>query len=201
MSQGKAHFLIDPRRTRLRETLKPMAHLPARIPEERNRKLVEEKPQDFAREGTERRIHRPKDPDRKKRFFRGKDGEHTVKNGVARGLFDHPVNDGSPTRAGRKPDKKIVDEEHVTVPVGSDLDQDTGFQGFTGPEGTLHRPKKKPTGEERTPGDTIIHRIISRTRGGVEQVIAGIQRLQSVQNVFRNTQDNEDDPVMEWAGG
>jgi hypothetical protein len=178
-----------------------MDHLPARIPEEMIRKLVEERPQDVAIDGTERRINRPKDPERQKRFFSGKEGEHTVKNVIVTGLLDQQVKYLSPTQEGRKHDKKIVDEEHVTVPAGSDLYQDTGFQGFTVPEVTIHQPKKKPKGEELTPGDKIINRIISKTRVGVEHVIAGIKRLHIVQNIFRNTQDNYEDQVMELACG
>ena len=47
----------------------------------------------------------------------------------------------------------------------------------------------------------MIHRILSRTRVGVEQVIAGIKRLHSVKNGFGNTQDDDEDPVMELACG
>lgn len=46
MSQGQAHFLIDQLSRMLRETLKQMDHLPARISEEMARKLAEEEPQD-----------------------------------------------------------------------------------------------------------------------------------------------------------
>ncbi|MBK8752829.1 MAG: hypothetical protein IPL99_14860 [Candidatus Competibacteraceae bacterium] len=70
------------------------------------RKLAEEEPQDFAIDGTERRIQRPKDPDRQKRFFSGKEGEHTVKNVIVSGLLDQQVKYLSPTQEGRKHDKK-----------------------------------------------------------------------------------------------
>ena len=46
MSQGQAHFLMDQRSRILRETLKKMDHLPARISEDIARKLAEEEPQD-----------------------------------------------------------------------------------------------------------------------------------------------------------
>jgi hypothetical protein len=55
-----------------------------------------------------------------------------------------------------------------------------------------HQPKKKPKGEELTSGDKMINRIISRTRVGVEHVIAGIKRLHIVKSVFRNVQDNHE---------
>ncbi|MBK8534117.1 MAG: transposase [Candidatus Competibacteraceae bacterium] len=106
MSQGQAHFLIYQLSQILRETLKRMDHLPARTSEEMIRKLAEEEPQDFAIDGTERRIQRPKDPDRQKRFFSGKEGEHTVKNVIVSGLLDQQVKYLSPTQEGRKHDKK-----------------------------------------------------------------------------------------------
>lgn len=72
MSQGQAHFLIYQLGRILRETLKRMDHLPARISEDLARKLAEEEPQDLAIDGTERAIERPKDPERQKQFYSGK---------------------------------------------------------------------------------------------------------------------------------
>ena len=72
MSQGQAHFLIYQLSRILRETLKRMDHLPARISEDLARKLAEEEPQDLAIDGTERTIERPKDPERQKKFYSGK---------------------------------------------------------------------------------------------------------------------------------
>jgi hypothetical protein len=160
MSQGKAHFLIYQLSNLLRETLKQMDDLPARISEEMIRRFAEEEPQDFAIDGTERCINRPKDPDRPKRFFSGKEEAHTVKNVMVSGLLDQQVKYLSPTHEGKKHDKKICDEEKITVPAGCDLYPDTGFQGFTSPEVTTHQPKKKPKGKELTIGDKIINRIV-----------------------------------------
>ena len=92
------------------------------------------------------------------------------------GLLDQPVKYLSPTHEGKKHDKKIADKEHIQVPAGSDLYQDTGFQGFTLSGVNTHQPKKKPKGENLTTGDKIINHLISKTRVGVEQVIAGIKR-------------------------
>ncbi|MBK8536284.1 MAG: hypothetical protein IPL59_14830 [Candidatus Competibacteraceae bacterium] len=100
----------------MRETLKRMDHLPARTSEEMIRKLAEEEPQDFAIDGTERRIQRPKDPDRQKRFFSGKEGEHTVKNVIVSGLLDQQVKYLSPTQEGGSTIKNR-NEEH-TAPEG-----------------------------------------------------------------------------------
>jgi hypothetical protein len=72
MSQGQAHFLIYQLSRILCETLKRMDHLPARTSEDMMRKLAEEEPQDLVIDGTERKIERPKDAERQRRFFSGK---------------------------------------------------------------------------------------------------------------------------------
>ena len=72
MSQGQAHFLIYQLSRILLKTLKQMDHLPVRVSEDMARKLAEEAPQDLAIDGTEREIERPKDAERQKRFFSGK---------------------------------------------------------------------------------------------------------------------------------
>jgi hypothetical protein len=64
-----------------------------------------------------------------------------------------------------------------------------------------HQPKKKPKDESLTTGDQIINHLISKTRVGVEHVIAGIKRLHIVKAVFRNVQDNHEDDVMLLACG
>jgi len=120
---------------------------------------------------------------------------------IISGLSDQQVKYLSPTREGKKHDKKIADEEHIKVPVGRDLYQDTGFQGFTVSGVNIHQSKKKPKGKNLTTGDTIMNRIISRTRVGVEHVIAGIKRLHIVKAVFRNVQDNHEDDVIFLACG
>lgn len=117
------------------------------------------------------------------------------------GLLDRQVKYLSPTHEGKKHDKKIADEEKIRVPIGGDLYQDTGFQGFAIPEVNNHQPKKKPKGKELASGDKIINRMISRTRVGVEHVIASIKRLQIVKSVFRSVQDNHEDHVMLLACG
>ena len=124
-----------------------------------------------------------------------------MKNVILCGLLDQQVKYLSPTHEGKKQDKKRADEERIQVPADSDRYQDTGFQGFAISEVNRHQPKKKPKGEERTSSDKMINRIISRTRVGVEQVIAGIKRWHMVKSVFRNIQDHHEDHVMLLACG
>ena len=201
MSQGQANFLSYQLSKSLRETLQRTGHLPARIPEEMIQRLAAEGPQDLGIDGTERRIVRPKDPVRQRQFYRGKTKAHPLKSVIVGGLEDRQIKYLSDTHAGKKPDKKVGDEEQIVVPAGSDLYQDTGFQGYQVPEVTIHQPKKKPRGGELTRADKIQHRLISSVRVVIEHIIAGVKRCRIVKDVFRNTKDDDDDQVMELACG
>jgi len=120
---------------------------------------------------------------------------------IVSGLEDRQIKYLSDTHEGKKHDKKVCDEAKIVVPRGSDLDQDTGFQGYQVPEVNIHQPKKQPRGGELTKVDKIKNRLISQVRVVVEHIIAGVKRCRSVKDVFRNTQDDYDDQVMELACG
>ena len=64
------------------------------------------------------------------------------------GLDDRQIKYLGKTHEGKKHDKKICDEENITVPAGSDLYRDSGFQGHDLPGVNIHQPKKKPRGGE-----------------------------------------------------
>jgi len=95
----------------------------------------------------------------------------------------------------------VCDEEQIVVPAGSDLYQDTGFQGYQVPEVTIHQPKKKPRGGELTTAEKIQNSLISSVRVVIEHIIAGVKRCRIVKDVFRNTKDDYDDQVMELVCG
>ena len=52
------------------------------------------------------------------------------------------------TVEGKRHDKKLADESTYRLPPGSQLAQDTGFQGFDLTGVTILQPKKKPRGGE-----------------------------------------------------
>jgi hypothetical protein len=201
MSQGQANFQIYELSTVLRKTLEKMGNLPARIPEEMLAKLAEEEDQDFGIDGTERRIERPKDPVYQKRYYSGKKKAHTIKNNLVVGLDDIQIKYLSKTHEGKKHDKKICDEDKITVPEKSNLYRDSGFQGHDLPGVTIHQPKKKPRGGELSVIDKVQNRLISSVRVVVEHVIAGVKRCRIVKDIFRNTKEAYDDMVMELACG
>jgi hypothetical protein len=129
MSQGQANFHIYELSAVLRKTLDKMGNLPARMPEEMLAQLAKEGEQDLGIDGTERRRERPKDPVYQKRYYSGKKKAHTLKNNLVAGLDDIQIKYLGKTHEGKKHDKKICDEENITVPAGSDLYRDSGFQG------------------------------------------------------------------------
>jgi hypothetical protein len=109
------------------------------------------------------------------------------------GLNDRRIKYLSKTHEGKKHDKKIGDEEGITVPVGSDLYRDSGFQGHEMPGVNIHQPKKKPRGGELSVVDKVQNRLVSSVRVVVEHVITGVKRCRIVKDIFRNTTEGYDD--------
>ena len=126
---------------------------------------------------------------------------HTVKNTRVAGLEDRQIKYVSETPEGKKHDKKSCDEDGIRTPPGSSLYRDSGFQGHAIEGVAIYQPKKKPRGGELSADAKAHHRLISSVRLGVEQVIAGVKRCRIVKDVFRNTQEDYADTVMELACG
>ena len=109
----------------------------------------------FFHDGTERPIRRLKDPQVQKAYYSGKKKQHTIKNNLVINAACKVVL-LTPSFEGRIHDKQIADAVGYTVPSGSDLYQDSGFQGFTRPGINIIQPKKKPKGGELTPRKRIV---------------------------------------------
>lgn len=106
-----------------------------------------------------------------------------------------------PTEGGKHHDKKLADESELTLPVGTTLIKDKGFEGFEIPGACNCQPRKKPRGRELTDLEKNLNRVISQVRIVVEHVIAGIKRCRIVKDIFRNTSTGFDDLVMVLACG
>lgn len=201
LSQPRANHWIHFLSAVLKETLENMDFLPERIPSELLERLELEEKQDLSVDGSERRINRPKDNEKQKKYYSGKAKAHTVKNIIIIGNSDRDIKHLSETVEGSKHDKKAMDESEVILPEGTNLYQDTGFQGYN-PDGVhVEQPKKKPKGKELTSEEKESNRLISSVRVVVEHVLAGVKRLHIVKSVFRNTKENYDDLVMLLACG
>lgn len=154
----------------------------------------------YFQDGTERPIQRPKDQEVQKTYYSGKKKRHTVKNNVVVNAQGKIVL-LTPTCEGKKHDKKIADEAELTLPQGSALYQDTGFQGFALEGVTILQPKKKPRGGELTAEDKEHNRKISRVRIRVEHAIGGVKRYRIVKDQIRNWKRGFRDLVMETCCG
>lgn len=154
----------------------------------------------FFQDGTERAILRPKDQEAQETFYSGKKKRHTVKNNVVVNA-QAKVTLLTATCEGKKHDKKISDEAAFGLPDGSQLCQDTGFQGFRLPGVTILQPKKKPRGKELTAEEKARNRVLARLRIRVEHAIGGVKRYRIVKDQLRNWKTGFRDWVMETCCG
>jgi len=201
LSQPRANYWIHFLSGILKDTLEKMKFMPEGVPSELLKKLESEGKQDLSIDGTDRRINRPKDNEKQKKYYSGKKKTHTVKNIIIVGNSDRDIKYLSDSVEGSKHDKKTIDESEVVFPEGINLYQDTGFQGYNPKGVNIFQPTKKPKGKELTDEEKDENRLISRIRIVVEHVISGIKRLHIVKSVFRNTKENYDDLVMWLACG
>jgi hypothetical protein len=88
-----------------------------------------------------------------------------------------------------------------TLPPGSCLDQEKGFQGFYLPGVTIVQPKTIPPGGELTPPAKETNRRISSSRIRMEHAIGGVKRYRIVKDKIRLLRDGLRDTVMETCCG
>lgn len=201
MSQSQANEWIYKLSDVLRMTMEEQCHLPGHDPQSLEEVLAECPELSFIIDGTERRRQRPGNESDQKLFYSGKKKCHTVKNNLIVNTKSRTVCYLSRTYEGKKHDKKICDEEDHRFPPGSILFKDTGYQGYEPGNIITYQPMKKPRGKELTVADKIFNTMISGVRVIAEHVIAGVKRSRIVRDIFRNTEKNFDDLVMEIACG
>jgi DDE superfamily endonuclease len=107
----------------------------------------------------------------------------------------------SDTVEGKEHDKSLADLAHYTLPRGSHLYQDMGFQGFMLDGVTIIQPKKKPRGGELTPPEKAHNRFISSIRIRIEHAIGGVKRYRIVKDKIRLLKDGIRDTIMETCCG
>jgi len=90
----------------------------------------------------------------------GKKKRHTLKNVLLVDSFGS-IHFLSDTYEGRVHDTCIADEARYTLPIGSILYQDAGFQGLNLPGVQIMQPKKKPRNGTLTPQEKEENRRIS----------------------------------------
>ena len=107
----------------------------------------------------------------------------------------------SPTVEGKRHDKKLADDCDYSLPSGSTLAQDTGFQGFQLEQVAILQPKKKPKGKELNQEEKQANQAISSVRVRIEHVISGIKRCRIVKDKQRNWLRGFRDRAIEIACG
>ncbi len=98
-------------------------------------------------------------------------------------------------------DKTMAELASYTLPPGSCLYQDMGFQGFLLADVRLFQPKKKPRGGELSPPEKATNRRISSIRIRIEHAIGGVKRYRIVKDKIRLLKDGIRDAVMETCCG
>jgi DDE superfamily endonuclease len=107
----------------------------------------------------------------------------------------------SHTSEGKASDKSLAELAGYTLPAGSCLDQDKGFQGFYLQDVTIVQPKKNPPGGELTSPEQATNRRISSIRIRIEHAIGGVKRYRIVKDTIRLLKDGLRDAVMETCCG
>ena len=107
----------------------------------------------------------------------------------------------SHTAEGNASDKSLAEFAAYTLPPGSCLYQDQGFQGFCPQDVIIVQPKKKPPGGELTPPEKATNRHISSIRIRIEHAIGGMKRDRIVKDNIRLLKDRVRDTVMETCCG
>jgi len=152
-------------------------------------------------DGTDRRVQRPKNKKKQNKLYSGKRKATTRKNIVVsdekrRILYL------SPTKSGRRHDKKLGDKMGLSnLPFEVSAWVDTGFQGLQKNHPNTQIPKKKRRDKPLSEKDKENNRLISSFRVTVEHAIAGMKRLPSTTDVYRNKRANFDDTLNLLSAG
>ncbi len=145
-------------------------------------------------------MQRPVAADEQNEYYSGKKKYHTVKNIL---LIDDMcvIRFISATYAGKWHDKSLVDEEQYTLPSGSVLYQDMGFQGFAVVNVTIQQPAKKPRSGRLSCEQKGENRRIASQKMRIEHTIGSVKRCRIIKDTIRYWQDRVRDIVMAIAAG
>jgi len=152
-------------------------------------------------DGTDRRVQRPKNKKKQNKLYSGKRKATTRKNIVVsdekrRILYL------SPTKSGRRHDKRLGDKMGLgSLPFEVSAWVDTGFQGLQKNHPNTQIPRKRSRDKPLSEEDKENNRLISSFRVTVEHAIAGMKRLRSTTDVYRNKRANFDDTLNLLSAG
>jgi len=107
----------------------------------------------------------------------------------------------SKTYDGHVHDKKIMDKQPLSLPVGITLWQDSGFLGYYPENAIIKMPQKKPKGKDLSNEQKESNKKISSYRILVEHAIGGVKKCRIVKERFRCRKFGFDDLVILIACG
>lgn len=204
MYQGQAHRCLKQGLAAVQRTLMKGNMLPARtaldlaerlegLPAGRVRKK-------FTLDATERPIERPKNKVKQQQTYSGKKKKHTIKYLM---LNDEQkrLHFLSKAFVGSFHDKRCADESALVMPEGSELFQDTGFQGLSLAKVVTRQPMKKPKGKELSAEQKQKNQAISRERISIEHSIGGTKVFRVAKEILRIKSARLCDIVMEVCVG
>jgi hypothetical protein len=153
-------------------------------------------------DGTERRVQKPKNLKKRNRLYSGKKKATTrktviVSNDQKRILLM------TPTKSGRRHDKRIADKAGVIEAIPQDVAiwTDTGFQGIARAHPNTVMPAKATKNRPLTLAQKQNNRLISSIRVVSEHAIGGYKRFKAAADLYRNRLPNLDDTFSFLAAG
>jgi hypothetical protein len=158
-------------------------------------------------DGIERPIQRKKNQKQSNKNYSGKKKRTGRKNIVVSGKGKtgnkREILVLSPTRNGRRHDKKITDKDQLYQKIPEEIEsyQDTGLQGIQHIHKNSFIPKKKTKNKPLTDEEKWYNTLISSIRTTVEHSNWGLKRLNSIMHTFRHKISNSDDQFIYLASG
>ena len=131
-------------------------------------------------DGTERPIHRPGKPGKRKQNYSGKKKRHTVVHQIVTDNNKRILAVG-PAQKGSKHDKRIFDESRLGKPPDMLVLGDLGYLGAD-----LELPIKKPKNKKLSQENKAYNRWHSGLRVGVEHAIGRMKKFNIFPDIHRN---------------
>ena len=153
-------------------------------------------------DGSERRVEKPKNIKKRNKLYSGK------KKAVTRKII--VVSDEKkrilllpPTKSGRRHDKRLADKFQIisSIPPNVTIWTDTGFKGIQNMHPNTLMPRKATKNKPLSLSQKQDNKVISGIRIISEHAIAGIKRMKSASDTFRNKLPNLDDTFNLLSAG
>jgi DDE superfamily endonuclease len=154
-------------------------------------------------DATEQELPKPKDKDRRKEFYSGKQSRHTVKmqvvstkNKLVLHLCRHVP--------GKVGDIVLLRATGVMrkIPKEALLRVDRGYEGIEEeyPEVRVQKPKKAKRGHPLTVLEKLLNRAMSKLRIEVEHVIGHLKKFRLLAGIYRGRPERYDESALVIAG-